>query len=40
MVNRGASDMKDVMTDAKLLMGFKDKYRFGEARDVLNKVKK
>jgi putative lipase involved disintegration of autophagic bodies len=39
MVNRGTSDFKDVMTDAKLLFGYKDKSRFGEAKDVLNKVK-
>ena len=39
IANRGTSDFKDVMTDAKLLFGFKDKSRFGEARDILNKVK-
>lgn len=39
IANRGTNDFKDVMTDAKLLMGYKDKSRFGEARDVLNKVK-
>jgi hypothetical protein len=39
MVNRGTSDIKDVMTDTKLLFGYKDKSRFGEARDFLNKVK-
>jgi hypothetical protein len=39
MVNRGTSDFRDILSDAKLLMGFKDKTRFGEARDVLNKVK-
>jgi hypothetical protein len=39
MVNRGTSDFKDVMTDAKLLFGYKDKSRFNEAKDVLNKVK-
>ena len=39
IANRGTSDMSDIITDAKLLMGYKDKSRFGEARDVLNKVK-
>ncbi len=39
MVIRGTSDLKDVLTDTKLLFGYKDKSRFGEARDVLNKVK-
>ena len=39
MVNRGTSDFKDVITDTKLLFGYKDKSRFGEARDVLNKIK-
>ena len=37
--HRGTSDMSDIIMDAKLLMGYKDKSRFGEARDVLNKVK-
>ncbi len=39
MVNRGTSDFNDVLTDTKLLFGYKDKSRFGEARDILNKVK-
>ena len=39
MVNRGTSDFKDVFTDAKLLMGFKDKSRFNEARGILNEIK-
>ena len=39
MVNRGTSDYKDVLTDAKLLFGYNDKSRFGEAKDVFNKVK-
>ncbi len=39
IVNRGTSDVKDVLTDAKLLFGFKDKSRFNEAKDILNKVK-
>jgi hypothetical protein len=39
IANRGTSDFKDIITDAKLLMGYKDKSRFGEARNVLNKVK-
>ena len=39
VVNRGTSDKRDILTDAKLLFGYKDKTRFNEARDVLNKVK-
>ena len=38
MVNRGTSDFKDVMTDAKLLFGYNDK-RFNEPKEVLNKIK-
>ena len=38
MVNRGTSDFKDVMTDAKMLFGYKDK-RFNEPKEILNKVK-
>ena len=38
MVNRGTSDFKDVMTDAKLLFGYNDK-RFNEPKEILNKVK-
>jgi hypothetical protein len=38
MVNRGTSDFKDVMTDAKLLFGYNDK-RFNEPKDILGKVK-
>jgi putative lipase involved disintegration of autophagic bodies len=39
MVNRGAYDKRDVLTDAKLIFGYKDKSRFNEAREILNKVK-
>ena len=38
MSNRGTSDFKDVLTDIKLLFGYKDK-RFNEAKDVFQKVK-
>ena len=38
MVNRGTSDFKDVMTDAKLLFGYNDK-RFNEPKEILNKIK-
>jgi hypothetical protein len=38
MVNRGTSDFKDVMTDAKLLFGYNDK-RFNEPKEILGKVK-
>jgi hypothetical protein len=38
MVNRGTSDFKDVMTDAKLLFGYNDK-RFNEPKDILGKIK-
>jgi hypothetical protein len=38
MVNRGTSDIKDVITDVKLLFGYKDK-RFNEPREILDKVK-
>jgi len=38
MVNRGTSDFKDVMTDARLLFGYNDK-RFKEPKEILNKVK-
>ena len=39
MVNRGTSDFKDLMTDAKLFFGYKDK-RFNEPKEILNKIKK
>ncbi len=39
MVNRGTYDKRDVLTDAKLIFGYKDKSRFNEAREILNKVK-
>ena len=38
MVNRGTSDFKDVMTDAKLLFGYNDK-RFNEPKEILGKIK-
>ena len=38
MVNRGTSDFKDVLSDAKLLFGYKDK-RFNEPKEILNKIK-
>ena len=38
MVNRGTSDFKDVLSDAKLLFGYKDA-RFNEPKEILNKVK-
>ena len=38
MVNRGTSDIKDVMTDVKMFFGYKDD-RFKEGRDILNKIK-
>lgn len=38
MVNRGTSDFKDVMTDAKMLFGYNDK-RFNEPKEILGKVK-
>lgn len=38
MVNRGTSDFKDVLTDAKLFFGYKDK-RFNEPKEILNKIK-
>ena len=38
MVNRGTSDFKGVMTDAKLLFGYNDK-RFNEPKEILNKIK-
>jgi hypothetical protein len=38
IANRGTSDIKDVITDMKLLFGYKDN-RFDEGRNVLNKVK-
>lgn len=38
MVNRGTSDFKDVMTDAKLLLGYNDK-RFNEPKEIFNKIK-
>ena len=34
MVNRGTSDFKDVMTDAKMLFGYNDK-RFNEPKEIL-----
>ncbi len=36
MVNRGTSDFKDVMTDAKLLFDYNDK-QFNEPKGILNK---
>jgi hypothetical protein len=39
MVNRGTSDFKDVITDAKLIFGYNDK-RFNEHKEILNEVKK
>jgi hypothetical protein len=39
MVNRGTYDNRDVLTDAKLIFGYKDKSRFNEAREILNQVK-
>jgi hypothetical protein len=38
MVNRGTSDIKDVITDIKMFFGYKDN-RFNEGRDILNKIK-
>jgi len=38
MVNRGTSDFKDVMTDAKMLFGYNDK-RFNEPKEILGKIK-
>jgi len=38
MVNRGTSDFKDVMTDAKMLFGYHDK-RFNEPKEILGKIK-
>jgi hypothetical protein len=38
IANRGTSDYKDVISDIKLALGYKDK-RFDEAKDILNKVK-
>lgn len=38
MVNRGTSDVKDVMTDIKMFFGYKDK-RFDEPRTILERVK-
>ena len=35
MVNRGTSDFKDVMTDAKLLFWYMDK-RFNEPKEILD----
>jgi hypothetical protein len=37
MVNRGTSDFKDVITDAKLIFGYNDK-RFNEPKEILNNV--
>lgn len=39
IANRGTSDMKDVITDMKIIFGYKDN-RFKEGIDILNKVKK
>jgi hypothetical protein len=39
MVNRGTSDLRDVITDAKLLFGFKNNNRYDEGRQILQKVK-
>ncbi len=39
IVNRGTFDKRDVLTDAKLILGIKDKNRFNEAREILEKVK-
>jgi hypothetical protein len=38
MVNRGTSDASDVITDVKMLFGYKDK-RFDEPRQILEQVK-
>ena len=38
MVNRGTSDFKDVITDAKLIFGYNDK-RFNEPKEILGKIK-
>lgn len=38
IANRGTSDIKDVVSDIKLLFGYKDN-RFTEGRDILDKVK-
>jgi len=39
IANRGTSDMKDVITDMKIIFGYKDN-RFKEGIDILDKVKK
>jgi hypothetical protein len=38
MVNRGTSDIKDVMTDVKMFFGYNDE-RFDEPRLILDKIK-
>ena len=38
VVNRGTSDFKDVMTDAKLLFGYNDR-RFNKPKEILGKIK-
>jgi hypothetical protein len=38
MVNRGTSDIKDVITDAGLLFGYKNK-RYNEGRQILQQIK-
>lgn len=38
IANRGTSDIKDVMSDVKLLFGYKDR-RYDEAKSILEKVK-
>ena len=38
MVNRGTSDVKDILTDAKLLFGYNDK-RFNVPKEILGKIK-
>jgi len=38
IANRGTSDFKDVLTDMKMIFGYKDN-RFKEGQDILNKIK-
>ncbi len=38
MINRGTSDIKDVITDADLLFGYKNN-RYNEGRQILQQVK-
>lgn len=39
IANRGTSDIKDVLSDMKLIFGYKDN-RFNEGQDILNNVKR